>query len=91
MGLIRLLVFGFLGLSVVYLAISVYSRSIRREKLEDAWAEEHPDDGDSTQRTLFIEEGMEEYQSGLRRKLIALVYVIPTLIVIGILIATNWN
>ena len=42
MGFVRLLVFGFLALSVVYLSISVYSRSVRREKLEDAWAQDNP-------------------------------------------------
>ena len=39
-ALLRLIVFGFLFLSVIYLSLSWYSRSIRREKLEDSWAEE---------------------------------------------------
>jgi hypothetical protein len=33
--LVRLVVFGFLVLSVVYLSIAFYSRSVRREKLEE--------------------------------------------------------
>ena len=78
-GAIRLIVFGFLALSVVYLAVSFYSRSIRREKLEDRWAEDHPGDDDSPERDAYIEQGMIDYQQGLRRKLILLVYIIPAI------------
>ena len=35
MSFVRLVVFGFLALSVIYLCVSLYSRSIRREKLEE--------------------------------------------------------
>jgi hypothetical protein len=91
MGLIRLVVFGFIGLSVVYFAISVYSRSIRREKLEDQWAEDNPGDSDSVERENFIESGMAEYNAGIRPKLILLVYVIPALLVIASLIIRNTN
>ena len=89
MAFARLFVFGFLALSILYLAISVYSRSIRREKLEDRWAEDHPDDDDSPERAAFIEAGMAEYNASLRPKLIALVYVIPTVAVIAIAIIVN--
>lgn len=91
MGLIRLLIFGFLGLSVVYLAISFYSRSVRKEKLEDRWAEDHPEDDDSPERDIFIRDGMVQYQNGIRPKLILLVYVVPTVLVIASLIVTNAN
>ncbi len=80
-GALRLIVFGFLALSVVYLAVSVYSRSVRREKLENRWAEDHPGDTDSPARDAYIEQGMIEYQQGLRRKLILLVYIIPAIAV----------
>ena len=33
-AIIRLVVFGFVGLSVVYFVVSIYSQSVRREKLE---------------------------------------------------------
>ncbi len=89
MALVRLIVFGFLGLSVVYICISLYSRSIRREKLEDWWAEDHPDDLDSPERTAYIDKGMTKYESGFRKKLIVLVYVIPTVIVGTILYFVN--
>jgi len=91
MGLVRLVVFGFLGLSVVYFAISWYSSSVRREKLENAWDAENPESSDETARDAYVAEGMEAYRSGLRPKLILLVYIIPAGLVIASLIITNWN
>ena len=91
MGLVRLVIFGFLALSVIYLAVSVYSRSIRREKLEDRWAEENPGNDDMDARSAYVKDGIVKYNTGIRPKLILLVYVVPTVIVIGVLIATNWN
>ncbi|WP_421702859.1 hypothetical protein [Aliiroseovarius sp.] len=79
MGLVRLLVFGFIGLTVVYFAVSIYSRSVRREKLENQWAEDHPGDTESAERDAFVEAGMAEYNAGIRPKLILLVYVVPLL------------
>jgi hypothetical protein len=73
LGWIRLAVIGFALLTVVYLLVSVYSRSVRRERLEkrfDAGGVE----GD---RDAYIEAGMVRYRHGLRRRLIVLVYVIP--------------
>lgn len=81
MGFIRLVVFGFVGLSVVYFAISVYSRSVRREKLEKYWDETQADNPDAAARTVFIDAGIAQYNSGIRPKLILLVYVVPTVIV----------
>lgn len=76
-GLVYLVVFGLLGLSVVYLLVSVYSRSVRREKLEKRF-----DAGDGEgDRDAYIEAGMKAYQHGLRRRLIWLVYIIPMAVV----------
>lgn len=89
MGFIRLIVLGFIGLSVLYFAISIYSRSIRREKLENTWDENPPKGGDMAARDTYINDGMAEYESGFRKKLIVLVYVIPPLFVAVILYLTN--
>lgn len=89
-GLIRMLVFGFIALTIVYLLVSVYSRSVRRERLEDEWAEDHPGDTSSTEREAFIEAGMREYQSGIRPKLILLVYVVPALAGLLLLYLVNF-
>lgn len=89
MAFARLFVFGFLALSVIYLAVSVYSRSVRREKLEKGWAADHPGDKDSPEREAHIETGMAEYNNSLRRKLIVLVYVIPLIAILAITIIVN--
>ncbi len=90
MGLIRLVIFGFIGLSVVYFAVSVYSRSVRREKLENEWAEGHPGDTDSPEREAFVEAGIAEYNAGIRPKLILLVYVVPLLAGLSLLYLINF-
>ena len=74
-GWIRLAFVAFVLLTVIYLLVSVYSRSVRREKLEkrfDAGGVE----GD---RIAYIEAGMAQYRKGLRRRLILLVYVVPVI------------
>jgi hypothetical protein len=91
MGLLRLVIFGFIGLTVLYWAISIYSASVRREKLEKRWDRDHAGEGDDAARRTYIEDGMRDYRSGLRRRLILLVYVIPAAFVVAILILTNWN
>jgi hypothetical protein len=90
MGLVRLVIFGAIGMTVVYVLLSIYSRSIRREKLEDRWAEEHPSGGDTVERAAYIERGMAEYEGSLRPKLLLLVYVVPTVLVIAIHILTTY-
>ncbi|SMX43845.1 hypothetical protein [Octadecabacter ascidiaceicola] len=81
MQFVRLVVFGFLILSVIYLCITLYSRSIRREKLEDEWDENPPEGATPDKRAAFIKDGMTKYESGLRKKLILLVFIIPPLVV----------
>lgn len=89
MGLIRLVGLGFIGLSVLYFAISIFSRSLRREKLEKAWDANPPEGGDAAARDTYIEQGMTDYESGFRKKLIVLVYIIPPVFVAVILYVTN--
>jgi hypothetical protein len=86
LALARLLVFGFLALSVVYVCLSLYSRSVRRDKLEAEWDEEIKT-GD---REEFVQEGLTDYDGSLRRKLILGVYVIPISLVSFIIYATNF-
>ena len=91
MGFVRLVLFGFIGLSIVYLSISVYSRSVRREKLEKAWAEENAGNEDMAARDAYVEKGIVAYNNSFRPKLIGLVYIIPTVIVMVIVYTTNTN
>ena len=89
MNLIRLVIFGFIGLSILFLIITLYSRSVRREKLENAWDANPPEGGDVQARDTYIKSGLAEYEKGFRKKLIWLVYVLPTTAVVVILYLTN--
>ena len=88
MAFIRLVVFGFIALGVVYLSISLYSRSVRREKLEDQY-DEAPVAGKT--REDYVSEGVVAYNKSFRPKLIALVFVIPPIIVASIVYIINAN
>jgi len=85
-GLVYRVGFGFIGLSVVYLLVSVYARSVQREKLEKRF-ESGDGEGD---RDAYIEAGMKAWQHGLRRRLIWLVYIIPTVVVGVIIYVVNY-
>nr|WP_102109495.1 hypothetical protein [Kandeliimicrobium roseum] len=82
----RLALMGFVILSVIYVLLSLYSRSVRREKLENAWEAE----GRPGEREEFVRAGLAEYDSSLRRKLILGVYVIPPIVVGTLIYAINY-
>jgi len=86
MGIIRMAVFGFLALAVIFILVTIYSRSVQREKLEDEW----DNDIKTGDRDAYIENGLREYEGGLRKKLIWLVFIIPTLVVAGLIYVTNF-
>ena len=91
-GLFRAAVLGFVLLTVVYVLVSIYSRSVRREKLEKAWDSDPAREGAAKdERDAYIEAGMQAYQRGLRRKLIWLVYVIPMVVVLATVYAVNYQ
>ncbi len=91
MAFVRLIVFWFIAMTVVYVCVSLYSRSVRRERLENAYDEEHPEGGDAAIRTAFVEKGMEDYNKSIRPKLIALVYVVPFFVMSAIVYVINTN
>jgi hypothetical protein len=76
-AIIRLAFFGFIGLTIIYWLVAIYSRSVRREKLE----KEFDAGGVEGARDDYIKAGLDHYEHGLRRKLIVLVYIIPAVIV----------
>ena len=82
----RLLVVGFLVLSVVYICLSLYSRAVRRDKLEREWDEEIRE-GD---REAFVKAGLRDYDGSLRRKLILGVYIVPMTVISAIIYFTNF-
>lgn len=81
LGLLRVLFVLFAVLTVIYVALSLYSRSVRREKLELQWEEE----GREGDMRAFVRAGLKAYDRSLRRKLILGVYIVP-ITVIGIIV-----
>lgn len=90
-ALIRLGIFGLIGLTVLYFLVSWYSRSVRRERLE-GWADEKIAEGEleATARDTYIEDGMRDYDASLRKKLILGVYVVPIIAVSVLIYVTNF-
>ena len=86
-GFVKLAVFGLLGLSVLYVLLSIYLRSLERERLEKEY-----DQGDVTgPRDEYIAQGLHAYEGSLRRKLIWLVFVIPTIVVLALVWILNFS
>ena len=80
--MIRAAVLAFVLLTVVYIVVSIYSRSVRRERLEKAWDTDPANEGRPVaDRASHLAEGMKRYHASLRRRLIVLVYIVPMALV----------
>lgn len=86
-ALARLLLILFVVLTVIYVSLSLWSRAVRRDKLEQEW----DDEIGTGDRETFVREGLEDYDRSLRRKLILGVYVVPILLIGVIIYFTNYN
>lgn len=73
-------------LTIIYVVLSLYSRNARRDKLEAYWEEENLT-GD---RDAFVELGLKDYDSSLRRKLIWGVYIVPVTAVAILVYVMNY-
>jgi hypothetical protein len=71
--ILTLLIVGFGVMTALYVLISLYSASVRRERLEKEWDEA----GRPGERSDYVRAGMDIYRASLRRRLILLVYVLP--------------
>lgn len=91
MYFIKLIIFWFIAMTIVYFSVSLYSRSVRREKLENAFDADHPEGAETAVRDAFIAKGMEKYDNSLRPKLIALIYVVPFVVMSVIVYIVNKN
>jgi hypothetical protein len=85
-GFIRLVVMGFVALTVVYVCLSFYSRAVRRSKLRKKWY----DGKQLVDRDTFVQRGLERYDGSIRRKLILGVYLVPMVVVAVIIYLTNF-
>ena len=83
----RLAIFGFIALTIIYFCLSIYSRSVRKGKLEEWWEEE----GQPGDREEYIAAGLREYEGALRRKRIWGVYVVPIMAIAAIIYFTNFH
>ncbi|MEZ5887922.1 MAG: hypothetical protein R3D56_13730 [Paracoccaceae bacterium] len=90
-AILRLLVFAFIGLSVFYLLLGAYWRSLRRESLEKQWDAAPPEGQGQTERAAFIAKGMAAYERGLKKKLLWLVYIIPMILIVIIAYVQNYQ
>ena len=79
LGWIRLAVVGYIGLTIVYFIMRVYLRSVRRERLEKRF-----DAGG-------IEGDRDAYEKGLKKNLLWLIYIIPTVAVVVTLYILNFQ
>lgn len=83
----KLALFGYIALAVIYWLLSIYSRSVERERLE-----KHYDAGGvSGPRDDYIAQGLASYERSLKRRLIWLVFVIPTVVVFALVWILNFS
>jgi hypothetical protein len=87
LGWLRLAVFALVGLTVIYFIAGIYSRSVRREKLEKRWVAE----GLEGDRDAWIEKGMQDYEKGLKKRLLWLIYILPMMAFVATIYFVNWN
>ena len=83
----RLMVIGFVVLTVIYVSLSFYSRAVRRGKLKVWWEEE----GKPGELDAYVDKGLADYDGSLRRKLILGVYIVPICVVTLIIYLTNFH
>ncbi len=92
MGWLRLAFVMYVGLTIIYFVTGVYSRSVRREKLEKEWDTDPAREGvPQDERRAFIEAGMVQYDKGLKKRLLWLIYVVPTVAFLATIYFVNWT
>jgi Ca2+/Na+ antiporter len=82
----RLIVVGFVALTVIYVSLSYYSRAVRRSKLRRKW-DEDIQQGD---RDAYVQRGLKIYDRSLRRKLLWGVYVVPIVTIAIVIYLVNF-
>jgi hypothetical protein len=87
LALARLVIVGFVVLTVIYISLSLYSRSVRKSKLRQRWDEDirHGD------REAYVQRGLKIYDRSLRRKLLWGVYVVPVVTIAVVIYLVNFT
>jgi hypothetical protein len=70
---LRLVLLLVVVLTLIYGAVSLYSREQRRATLKRRWK----DKGLTGDRQAFIQRGLNQYDHSFRRRLVLLVYILP--------------
>ncbi|HEY9021404.1 MAG: hypothetical protein QUV10_14880 [Paracoccaceae bacterium] len=87
LALARLIIVGFIVLTVIYVSLSFYSRSVRRTKLRRKWDE----DIRRGDREAFVQRGLKIYDRSLRRKLLWGVYIVPVVGIAVVIYLVNFH
>jgi hypothetical protein len=91
LGSLKLAFLFYVALTVTYFLASIYSRSVRRELLEKTWDTDPARESLSVgERADFIEAGMSEYDKGLKKRLLWLIYILPTIGFVAVFYFINW-
>jgi len=91
MGWLRLAFLMYVALTIIYFVTSIYSRSVQREKLEKSWDTDPAREGSpKADRMAFIEAGMAAYDKGLKKRLLWLIYILPTIGFMAVIYFINW-
>ncbi|WP_321364980.1 hypothetical protein [uncultured Celeribacter sp.] len=86
LGFLRFLIIGFIVMTLFYGLLTVYVRSLTRERLEEDWEKE----GSIGERDAYVEEGIKAYERSFRPKLLLLVYILPLIVFAAIFYVTNF-
>lgn len=78
--MIRGFIIAILGLAFIYVCLALYSRAVRKDKLE-RWYE---DSDKSVDLDTYVAQGLSDYHQSFRKKLLLLVFIVP---IAGIVIA----
>ncbi len=85
-GAMRLIVILLILQTIAYVALSLYSRGVRRRKLEDWWDAK----GKTGDKDAFVARGLHVYDNSFRRKLILGVYIVPWVAIGALIYIVNY-
>ena len=85
--MLRLLLPLLVVLTVIYVVLSIYSRQVRRRKLEERWDSK---DVLTVDRETFVRRGLQKYDNSIRRKLLLGVYIVPLTLIAVLVYVTNF-
>ncbi|OCX61093.1 hypothetical protein BFP70_16725 [Thioclava sp. SK-1] len=86
---------GLFVLSALYVLMSIYLRSLARERYENDWADQQAQQsaqgaGTTMSRDEFVEARLQDYKKSLRAKLVLLVFIVPITAVAAVIYLMNY-